>query len=109
MPRTGRTGTIHDGNNANLQVPPERNAYWARLWAQSLGAFSPVVSNDYRQTISALSEPLIEELKRWLGAEAPQAVLEEPAGQAVDYSVKHWSTFTRSGQLPCVLRRMLAS
>lgn len=30
----GQTGTMYDGNNANLQLPPEQNAYWARLWAQ---------------------------------------------------------------------------
>ena len=33
----GRTGTMYDGSNTNLQVPPEQNAYWARLWAQPLG------------------------------------------------------------------------
>ena len=30
----GQTGTMYDGNNANLQLPPEPNAYWARLWAE---------------------------------------------------------------------------
>lgn len=30
----GPTGTMYDGNNANLQLPPEPNAYWARLWAE---------------------------------------------------------------------------
>jgi hypothetical protein len=25
---------MYDGNNANLQLPPEQNAFWARLWAQ---------------------------------------------------------------------------
>ena len=30
----GQTGTMYDGNNANLQLPPEQNEYWARLWAQ---------------------------------------------------------------------------
>ncbi len=30
----GQTGTMYDGNNANLQLPPETNAYWAQLWAQ---------------------------------------------------------------------------
>lgn len=29
----GQTGTMYDGNNANLQLPPEPNAYWARLWS----------------------------------------------------------------------------
>jgi hypothetical protein len=29
----GQTGTMYDGNNANLQLPPEQNAYWARLWS----------------------------------------------------------------------------
>lgn len=30
----GPTGTMYDGNNANLQLPAEQNAYWARLWAE---------------------------------------------------------------------------
>ena len=30
----GQTGTMYDGNNANLQLPPEQNAYWLRLWAE---------------------------------------------------------------------------
>jgi hypothetical protein len=30
----GQTGTMYDGNNANLQLPPEQNAYWSRLWAE---------------------------------------------------------------------------
>jgi hypothetical protein len=30
----GQTGTMYDGNNAKLQLPPEPNAYWARLWAE---------------------------------------------------------------------------
>ena len=30
----GPTGTMYDGNNASLQLPPEQNAYWARLWAE---------------------------------------------------------------------------
>ena len=30
----GQTGTMYDGNNANLQLPPEQTAYWARLWAE---------------------------------------------------------------------------
>jgi hypothetical protein len=30
----GQTGTMYDGNNASLQLPPEPNAYWARLWAE---------------------------------------------------------------------------
>jgi hypothetical protein len=25
---------MYDGNNANLQLPPEQNAYWAQLWAE---------------------------------------------------------------------------
>jgi hypothetical protein len=25
---------MYDGNNANLQLPPEQNAFWAQLWAQ---------------------------------------------------------------------------
>ena len=31
----GQTGTMYNGNNANLQLPPGQNAYWAQLWAQS--------------------------------------------------------------------------
>ena len=34
----GETGTMYDGNNANLQLPPEQNEYWARLWAQHRGS-----------------------------------------------------------------------
>lgn len=30
----GLTGTMYDGDNANLQLPSEQNAYWARLWAE---------------------------------------------------------------------------
>jgi hypothetical protein len=30
----GQTGTMYDGNNANLQLPSDQNAYWARLWAE---------------------------------------------------------------------------
>ena len=30
----GQTGTMYDGNNADLQLPPEENAYWAQLWAE---------------------------------------------------------------------------
>jgi hypothetical protein len=30
----GPTGTMYDGNNANLQLPSEQNEYWARLWAE---------------------------------------------------------------------------
>jgi hypothetical protein len=30
----GQTGTMFDGNNADLQLPPEPNAYWAQLWAE---------------------------------------------------------------------------
>ncbi len=33
----GQTGTMYDGNNANLQLPPEPNAYWSRLWAEPGG------------------------------------------------------------------------
>ena len=29
----GQTGTMYDGNNAILQLPPEPNSYWANLWA----------------------------------------------------------------------------
>lgn len=27
------TGTMYDGNNANLQLPAEPNRYWVDLWA----------------------------------------------------------------------------
>lgn len=30
----GQTGTMYDGNNASLQLPPEQNVYWAQLWAE---------------------------------------------------------------------------
>jgi hypothetical protein len=30
----GPTGTMYDGNNADLRLPPEQKAYWARLWAE---------------------------------------------------------------------------
>ena len=28
-----QTGTMYDGNNANLQLPAEPNKYWVDLWA----------------------------------------------------------------------------
>jgi hypothetical protein len=34
----GQTGTMYDGNNANLQLPPEPNRYWANLWAAPIPA-----------------------------------------------------------------------
>jgi hypothetical protein len=34
----GQTGTMFDGNNANLQLPPEQDAYWTQLWAQPGGS-----------------------------------------------------------------------
>jgi hypothetical protein len=34
QPIIGQTGTMYDGNNANLQSAPQQNAYWAQLWAQ---------------------------------------------------------------------------
>ena len=34
----GETGTMYDGNNANLQLPPEQDAYWTQLWAQPGGS-----------------------------------------------------------------------
>jgi hypothetical protein len=34
----GQTGTMYDGNNANLQLPPEPNRYWADLWAAPIPA-----------------------------------------------------------------------
>jgi hypothetical protein len=36
----GPTGTMYDGNNADLHLPSEYNAYWARLWAEP-GATGP--------------------------------------------------------------------
>jgi hypothetical protein len=33
-PVIGQTGTMYDGNNADLQLAPQQNAYWAQLWAQ---------------------------------------------------------------------------
>jgi hypothetical protein len=30
----GHTGTMYDGNNADLQLPSEQNAYWVQLWAE---------------------------------------------------------------------------
>jgi hypothetical protein len=29
----GQTGTMYDGNNANLQLPPEGNAWYENRWA----------------------------------------------------------------------------
>jgi hypothetical protein len=29
----GQTGTMYDGNNANLQLPTEANRYWTDLWS----------------------------------------------------------------------------
>jgi hypothetical protein len=29
----GQTGTMYDGNNVHLQVPPEPNEYWSRVFA----------------------------------------------------------------------------
>ena len=34
----GQTGTMYDGNNAKLQLPPEPNRYWANLWAAPIPA-----------------------------------------------------------------------
>ena len=28
-----QTGTMYDGNNADLRLPPEPNKYWLDLWA----------------------------------------------------------------------------
>jgi hypothetical protein len=33
-----QTGTMYDGNNANLQLPPEPNRYWTNLWAAPIPA-----------------------------------------------------------------------
>ena len=34
----GQTGTMYDGNNANLQLPAEPNGYWVNLWAAPISA-----------------------------------------------------------------------
>jgi len=38
-----QTGTMYDGNNANLQLPAEPNRYWVELWAApiSTGSATP--------------------------------------------------------------------
>ena len=33
-----QTGTMYDGNNANLQLPAEQNGYWVNLWAAPISA-----------------------------------------------------------------------
>lgn len=35
-----QTGTMYDGNNANLQLPPEPNRYWVDLWAAPISTRS---------------------------------------------------------------------
>lgn len=35
-----QTGTMYDGNNANLQLPAEPNKYWVDLWAAPVSAGS---------------------------------------------------------------------
>ena len=42
-----QTGTMYDGNNANLQLPAEPNSYWVELWA------APISTG----TVSSASEP----------------------------------------------------
>ncbi|MBV8661527.1 MAG: hypothetical protein JO107_00365 [Hyphomicrobiales bacterium] len=37
-PVLGETGTMYDGNNANLQLPAEPDKYWTNRWAASVGA-----------------------------------------------------------------------
>jgi hypothetical protein len=34
----GQTGTMYDGNNADLKMPSERHAYWVQLWAEPGGS-----------------------------------------------------------------------
>jgi transposase len=41
------------------------------------------------------SKPLIEELERWLRSERRKLSSKNPLAKAIDYSLKHWSTFTR--------------
>jgi hypothetical protein len=38
-----RTGTMYDGNNANLQLPAQPNRYWADRWAAPISASTPNV------------------------------------------------------------------
>jgi hypothetical protein len=33
-----QTGTMYDGNNADLQLPAEPNGYWVNLWAAPISA-----------------------------------------------------------------------
>lgn len=35
-----QTGTMYDGNNANLQLPAEPNRYWVDLWAAPISTRS---------------------------------------------------------------------
>ena len=35
-----QTGTMYDGNNANLQLPAEPNRYWVELWAAPISTRS---------------------------------------------------------------------
>ena len=35
-----QTGTMYDGNNANLQLPAEPNSYWVELWAAPISTGS---------------------------------------------------------------------
>jgi hypothetical protein len=38
----GQTGTMYDGNNADLQLPADPNSYWTALWAVPIaGSASP--------------------------------------------------------------------
>lgn len=43
-----QTGTMYDGNNANLQLPAEPNRYWVELWAApiSTGSAGPASAAD---------------------------------------------------------------
>jgi hypothetical protein len=34
----GQTGTMYDGNNANLRLPTEANRYWKDRWAAPISA-----------------------------------------------------------------------
>ena len=36
-----QTGTMYDGDNANLQLPTEPNRYWVDLWAAPISTRSP--------------------------------------------------------------------
>ena len=56
----GRTGTMHDGNNASLQLPLEPNRYWVGLWAgfSASGNADPAAGLGAVPKTSSLDEPV---------------------------------------------------